>query len=464
MSCERRLLGFLLLVSAVGGVACLNDASAAHHGPDGAIEQSDVYAFPSRFEPDTSSVAYSGQAARLLLVRELMARIGRINDANLAGRSAEALKTSFVFVYDFKTNTGGTPEEPITVDAFGTALLQQTVGEIGVASLRDKMRDIDLDDDNAVLGWKSSALTASAVADDMIDDLTATMVARQAAIPQTPTGEAIASTWVSARGIDYQQLLGSYLAGAVAFSQSSDDYIDDDTPGKGLLADNVAQVDGKPYTDLEHAWDEAFGYFGAARNYGTQTHEANAGGFVDIDSDGKADWLVEVNYGQARDAAALDLASATATSFGQDAFAAFLAGRHLITTAAGALTEAQLEQLRRSRDVAEQSWERAIAGSCIRSVNALLRGLDSAGVDASAFVERARWWSRLKGELMALQFNPRSPFLRANGTDYAAAHELVGEGPVLDAADFADSAADLTALRALIKDVYGFDDADVATW
>lgn len=463
MGNERRFLKLGLVLGAFASVACLNEAPAISDEPGGGDEVNDVYAFPSRFEADTSSVVFTGQAARHLLQRELMARIERLDDARLSGRSADDLKTSFVFLYDFKTDNGGTPEEPITVDAFGTALLQQTIGEIGVASMRDKMRDVDLDDSTPVIGWRGDDQSASAVADGLIDELTATLIARQTTIPQTPSGEPIMATSVSASGIDFRYLLGSYLRGAVAFSQSADDYIDDDTPGKGLLADNIVPVEGKPYTDLEHAWDEAFGYFGAARSYGTQDLEANAQGFVDVDGDGKANWLVEVNFGYSRDAAALDAASVTGTAFGKESFAAFLAGRQLITSADGALSAAQLEALRGFRDVAEQSWEKAIAASCIRSTNALLRALETDG-GAAGFIERARWWSTLKGELLTLQFNPRSPLLRQGGVDYATAHDLVGDAPVINSADFAEAAAKLSTLKALLAEVYGFSDANVAAW
>ena len=36
----------------------------------------------------------------------------------------------------------------------------------------------------------------------------------------------------------------------------------------GLCADNSRAVPGRPYSALEHAWDQAFGYFGATRRYG----------------------------------------------------------------------------------------------------------------------------------------------------------------------------------------------------
>ena len=88
-------------------------------------------------------------------------------------------------------------------------------------------------------------------------------------------------------GRAYLDALGAF-DGAVGFSQGADDYLDDDTEGKGLLADHTAADEGKPYTALEHAWDEGFGYFGGARNYLLYTDEeiAGEGGRDDADPAG----------------------------------------------------------------------------------------------------------------------------------------------------------------------------------
>ena len=90
--------------------------------------------------------------------------------------------------------------------------------------------------------------------------------------------------------------------GAIAFSQGSDDYLDDDVQGKGLLASHIPTED-KAYSGVEHAWDEGFGYFGGAQDYGTWTDEEIAGNaFLDRNGDGEIDLKTEVNWAHSRNA------------------------------------------------------------------------------------------------------------------------------------------------------------------
>ena len=458
------------LLASVGAAALLTVACPAQPTDDatgegeGEGEGEGVYAFQSRFIAGESSVSYTGQAGRHLLLQELKARIGRTDDTVIDGKTAADLKARFTFLYDFKADNGGTAEEPITVTAFGTALTQTQIGEVGVVSLRDKMRDHDLDDATAVIGWGADDLAASAVAEDIIERLTLTMIARQTAIPQAPDGTPITQTFLSASGVDHQQLLENYLLGAVAFSQGCDDYLDDSTVGKGILSDNAVQVEGKPFTELEHAWDEAFGYFGAARAFATHSVADNVGGFVDADGNGSADWLSEVNYGHARTAAQRDESSATSTRFGYDAVTALVEGRRVITAAAGPLSTAQLDTLRSLRGTIEQNWERALAATAIRSINDIVVELGAEPATYS-FVNHTTLWSELKGVLLSLQFNPRSPMLVDGAARLRQAHELVGgDAPVIARAGFADAVVDFTALRTLLQVTYRFDERDVAAW
>ncbi|MCH2234169.1 MAG: DUF4856 domain-containing protein [Crocinitomicaceae bacterium] len=75
---------------------------------------------------------------------------------------------------------------------------------------------------------------------------------------------------VAANGIEYAQIIDKGLMGAVFLNQALTTYF-----GSGKMdVDNTAPEDpgaGKYYTEMEHHWDEAFGYFGAPIDFPTST-------------------------------------------------------------------------------------------------------------------------------------------------------------------------------------------------
>ena len=419
-----------------------------------------VYDFPSRFDDELSSVAYPGQSARHLLIAELKQFIGSIEDTDYLGKSANDVVADLAFFYDFK-NAGGSPEEPVTIKVNNTEMLQRTFGEVGVASLDEKMPDKDIASTEPVVGFGDSTLLASEVALAMFGNLGALVADRgNGTVPADPAGADIPSPWVDANGVDWQQLIQKYLDGAVVFSQGCDDYLSDTVDGKGLLSDNtVPAISGderQPYTALEHAWDEAFGYFGAGRRFGAQSIEDNAGGFVDTNEDGRADWTTEVNRALSKNAASRDQGAVVPTSFSTHAFAAFFAGRRLITQADGALNDAQLAELRGHRDDVIAAWEGALAASAVHYINALLQ--DMAGPQEEYdFLAHAKHWSELKGFLLALNFHagsPARPYLEE-------IHGLVRAAPELDRARFGAYGADLLRVRDRLQEIYAFADDNV---
>ena len=70
----------------------------------------------------------------------------------------------------------------------------------------------------------------------------------------------------SAQGMEYTQLIEKGLMGAVFLNQISAVYLGSDK----MNVDNTTAVEpanGKYYTEMEHHWDEAFGYFTTATDY-----------------------------------------------------------------------------------------------------------------------------------------------------------------------------------------------------
>ncbi len=74
---------------------------------------------------------------------------------------------------------------------------------------------------------------------------------------------------VDANGREYAQLIEKGLMGSVFLHQIYNTYLSDDRTGDDVQ--NISLREGKNYTDMEHHWDEAFGYFGVPTDFPTTT-------------------------------------------------------------------------------------------------------------------------------------------------------------------------------------------------
>jgi hypothetical protein len=191
---------------------------------------------------------------------------------------------------------------------------------------------------------------------------------------------------------------------SVSFSQGVDDYLDNDTEGKGLLSDHTDI--SETYTDLEHQFDEGFGYFCAVRDYLSYSDEKIAGkggcdgwqGYHDNNGDGAIDFNSEYNFGHSTNAAKHDLGATVANDFTKKAMDAFLQGRKLLNETAGmALTEVQKTELYGYRDIAVLTWEKAIATTVVHYINVVTADLNSIGTEGFSYSDTAKHWSEMKG-------------------------------------------------------------------
>lgn len=455
------------------------------------------------------TVAYDGQVARHAVIRELNAWIGGLSDvidADSTGAfdEAEELLATFQFYYAIDADSAA-GEALLTVT--DPELLQQTWGDfVSVSTLAGKMagnddvtdhRDWDSDGEPAGApmgfgGWgDASALgdadigTPQALLFAMFETLAANGVARASIEGQPRPDEALLPAGdplpvhVTAEGLDLQQLIQKFLLMAIPFQQATDDYLSDDVDGKGLLASNIVPDDGA-YSPLMHAWDEGFGYFGAARDYACYTDDELAGaggrddwqGYHDSDGDGAIDLYTEMNSGASVNAAKRDRGATEATDFTQDAIDAFIAGRDLIASVEGELSEAQLDELRGYRDAAVEAYEKAIAATVVHYINDTIGDMDDfteGEPGAYSFLDHAKHWGEMKGFSIGLQFNPASP-LNADhptevGTYFEVLQALFGGAPVLpNHPEAADYRADLLQARALLQEAYGFAAANVENW
>jgi len=107
--------------------------------------------------------------------------------------------------------------------------------------------------------------------ESFMDDIATASVdnATNATDGQAGTLSSGASTYLfDANGVEQVQVIEKGLMGAVFFNQATNTYF-----GAGKMdVDNITAVDagaGKYYTEMEHHWDEAFGYFGVSTDFPT---------------------------------------------------------------------------------------------------------------------------------------------------------------------------------------------------
>jgi hypothetical protein len=441
------------------------------------VEPPTTYEFASRFDPRTGSVAYDGQVVRQILIEEFVGRLDGLTAAIDGGDRAPGegeVAAELAFYLDFEAALGGDLEHSI---ATSPASLQATLNDVSTGKdLTGKIAGNDpvgqhRDWSSEFVGWGPvGSVTPEQLVRSWLDEVDARAVARSLGEPaRRPDGSPVASVFVTEDGRDLQQLIEKFLRMAIAFSQGADDYLDDDTSNKGLLSPNV-QDGTKPYTVLEHQWDEGFGYFGAARDYLSYSDDEIAGksgrpdrarGYHDSNGDGLIDLLSEYNFGHSRNAAKRDRAAVVPTDFTRDAMNAFLRGRAIIAMAGEELTDAELAALQSERDAAVLAWESAIAATVVHYINATLQDMRRVGTPDYDFEDHAKHWSELKGFALGLQFNPRSPL---DDAAFAEFHARVGTRPVLEtdgAAALEAYADELLGARALLGDAYGFDPANL---
>lgn len=471
-------------------------ASAAACSESGDGGGNDVAPQSYRFERQgQSTVSYTGQSTRQVLINDVVGLMSAISDAVLAGEDLDRYDTREK-VYALLTplyEQGGVADPSRAIPklvADGDTTLQQSYADFNDANLKDKVAGNDAVTDHvdwtgrAFVGWSAANLVVNAAGDlgtpatpeELLLALFWTF-ADQAAAGAAGSFPIDAATplYLTPAGHDLTQLVEKFLLAAVNFSQGADDYLDDDVADKGLLAANELAGES-PYTTLEHQWDEAYGYWGAAREYGAYTDEeiAAAGGrleyengYYDANDDGLIDLTSEYNFGASVNAAKRDRGSANGaeTDFTGEADLAWRTGRAIIASAYEAGEEVDLAALVAQRDIIVSTWEKGYAATAIHYINEALSDMDVIGTAAYSFADHAKHWSELKGFALSFQFNPGSPMSEA---DFAEVHAAIGDFPQgASATSPIDDDVYRTRLldaRNLIGNAYDFDEANVTSW
>lgn len=184
-----------------------------------------------------------------------------------------------------------------------------------------------------------------------------------------------------ANGIEWGQVIEKGLMGSLMYYQTTAVYLDASKIGNTV--DNTTVVAGQG-TNMEHHWDESFGYFGVPVNFPTTTTGVRFWG----------------KYCNDRNA----LLSTNSTIMN-----AFLKGRAAISNKDYTTRDAQVVIIR-------NTWEKVIAATIISYVNSTKLKLTDDGI-------RNHNLSEIKGFLMSLKCNPTK---KVTNTDIADIENLLG--------------------------------------
>ncbi|MDE0691091.1 MAG: DUF4856 domain-containing protein [Gammaproteobacteria bacterium] len=475
-----------------------NDASEsedrdANGVGDNAHPIASTYMYDSAFSADASSVSYSGQTARQMLISAMKAELGGLSE-DVGMEDSVKARLNFYITGDGVDDTphnftvaGGEPVKP--GPTYGDVSTGKNLGSKTAG--QDKAEHVL---GGEFFGW--DALDAGAMPIDLvnhfIDSVSVEASDGNSPLISTVGGDvSLDVVYVDAHGRDYQQLVQKFLGGAVAFSQGTADYLSTD------WHEYLTRIDGKDYTGAEHKFDEAFGYYGAARNMNEYTDDEAAAkggrdgwgnGYHDTDGDGVIDLRSEFVFGHAQNCAKRDRGSNGMTDFSMEAMSAFLLGRQIVGNAAmaGSLSAEAEQALDEQIKIATVTWEKCIAATVVHYINDVMGDMDGfddgSFADLAGFKNLAKHWGEMKGFALGLQFSPFSPFRdgSVDGITVDSLKEvlrLMDDAPVLadgsqggvmpsgSASDAVmDYTADLLEARDILEKAYGFDHDVVMNW
>ena len=277
-----------------------------------------------------------------------------------------------------------------------------------------------------------------------------------AGMPNGMTGAELVSFWIdkasmankgfdAENGYDYPQLISKFIMGAVFYNQAVDGYLDEYL-GPDKKPNDQPYKKGAAYTGKEHAWDEAFGYFGTPAHtmgltpkqvYDIAKRRGEAVAAADHNRDGMVDLKTEMTFGPAYYAAGFDASvydKGNSTSYLHTITDAFLKGRMLLTAANGEkLTDEQRTALRGHAAVISENWEKVLAeavfkyaGSVYKDMVKLNTIVEAKGDTAKQYRKYVKHWGELKGFALALQSGKNNL-----GETATRLNRMIGAGPVL---------------------------------
>ncbi|NOT80073.1 MAG: DUF4856 domain-containing protein [Bacteriovoracaceae bacterium] len=428
-----------------------------------------TYDFKSSLD-QKDSVTYSGQSFRQVLIEELKSFMVEQKRGNYPGTAKDVEEAMMSFI-DFNPKNSSQAPGAINGSSFFTMKaynLNKSEATISEGFLFDdilnpgkKLLDKLAGNDNPlrrgkIYGWNNSVTTPQELLFSFVREFS--LLASEGETFVVPNGNLepqrvdLADTTIEGRNLT--ELTQKFLQGAVSYSQAAEDYLSTKLGAKkGLNADNTAFEPGSNYTILEHFFDEAYGYFGGARDIALYSDAQLSGGLSrDTNQDGTISLLFEKNHGLAKNFARVDLASKGNLDLSTEVSEAFIKGRHLITTK----PEGYKTYVVAHAQVALGAWEKTIGAVTAIYINNMLNMYSAYGTPNYNFKMLAKFWSEMKGFSLGLQFNPEAIM---SDRDFDKFHSLVSDRPALPHGTLEQVEKykqDLKEAKDLLIKVYGF--------
>ncbi len=425
---KKRVLS-LIMISMFIYTGCEDDHDHDDDEKVVKITEPATYTFNSRFADGVSSVSYSGQVVRNLLINDIKTQMGTD-----AGTKNPATLVSMM---------ANDNADRAILSASGMTTVQTKYHDISTSHLNDRL--------TAVASYTIPGYDANA-----------------GALVNGWVQETVANGKTRATGIRLDQMTQKTLWGAISYWQATSKYMSK-IPGD----DNTVAVEGKSYTAMEHHWDESFGYFGAALDYNTgytDDNDRKSSPYFDSNSDGKIDFKTEYNVGWAVTAAKRDLCTGcdAGLDFTKTIFDAYIKGRTMI------VNQEPLAQILEQRDLIMATWEKVVAAVTIHYINDVIDDIDAiiAAGDAtvtpasSATADYENHWGEMRGYANGLLYND---FKKIATDNLNRLYVVMGTVPVYPTGgSFAAMQTYQGQLKGeakgILKASYGFSDANMDSW
>ncbi len=246
-------------------------------------------------------------------------------------------------------------------------------------------------------------------------------------------------------GYDYKALIIGYLSVTMPFYQVSNTYLNTSS----LTANNTRNDSSTPYTQLEHNWDLAFGYFGTSASAKTQSLES-----IIASNQGSVSQLNNYVFDMAAATAQRDLDSTLReANFSQLIIEDFLNGRAVISLGEGhELYSNQTTLINNHAESILYNWEKALAATLIYHIkNTIINRYIPTKYDYH--------WAMMTIYAQAIPMDPNA----------LLAPEVIADliKTKVDATDINKQTKYLATLfnaEQSIQQTYSFSESDVASW